>query len=151
MSVLEATVLRYGGDLASAAPLAERATEIGERFGDRDLLAMAIHTQGLILIAEGCVTEGVPLLDEAMTSVVAGEVSDYWAGAVYCNVIAACLEIADVRRAASGPRQRGRGPSRSRPSPCIRGSAGSTGPRSRASVGTGRWRRPNRCSPPSSS
>lgn len=100
MSVLEATVLRYGGDLASAGLLAQRATEIGERFGDRDLLALAIHTQGLILIAQGCVTEGVPLLDEAMTSVVAGEVGDYWAGAVYCNVIAACLEIADVRRAA---------------------------------------------------
>jgi ATP/maltotriose-dependent transcriptional regulator MalT len=100
MSILEATVLRYGGDLAVARPLAERATEIGERFGDRDLLAMAIHTRGLILIAEGRVTDGVPLLDEAMTSVVAGEVSDYFAGAVYCNVIAACLEIADVRRAA---------------------------------------------------
>jgi DNA-binding NarL/FixJ family response regulator len=100
LAVIEATVQRYGGDLASAAPLAARATEIGERFGDRDLLAMAIHTQGLILIAEGRVTEGVPLLDEAMTSVVAGEVSDYFAGAVYCNVIAACLEIADVRRAA---------------------------------------------------
>ena len=99
-SVMEATVLRYAGDLASAAPLAERAAEIGARFGDRDLLAMAIHTQGLILIAEGRATDGVPLLDEAMTSVVAGEVSDYFAGAVYCNVIAACLEIADVRRAA---------------------------------------------------
>jgi len=100
MAILEATVLRYGGDLVSAAPLAARATEIGERFVDRDLLAMAIHTQGLILIAQGRVTEGVPLLDEAMTAVVAGEVSDYYAGAVYCNVIAACLEIADVRRAA---------------------------------------------------
>jgi ATP/maltotriose-dependent transcriptional regulator MalT len=100
MAVLEATVLRYGGDLASAGPLAERAAEIGQRFGDRDLLAMAIHTQGLILIAQGRITEGVPLLDEAMTSVVAGEVGDYFAGAVYCNVIAACLEIADVRRAA---------------------------------------------------
>jgi ATP/maltotriose-dependent transcriptional regulator MalT len=100
MAVLEATVSRFAGDLATAGPLAEHATEIGERFGDRDLLAMAIHTQGLILIAEGRVTEGVPLLDEAMTSVVAGEVGDYYAGAVYCNVIAACLEIADVRRAA---------------------------------------------------
>src|SRR5262245_19032446 len=100
MAVLEATVLRFSGDLASAQPLAERATQIGARFGDRDLLAMSIHTHGLILIALSRVTEGVPLLNDAMTSVVAGEVSDYYAGAVFCNVIAACLEIADVRRAA---------------------------------------------------
>ena len=31
----------------------ERATEIAQRFGDRDLLGMAIHTQGLILIDLG--------------------------------------------------------------------------------------------------
>ena len=100
MAMVEAIVLRFSGDPASGEPLAERATEIAQRFGDRDLLAMAIHTHGLILIAEGRVSEGVPLLDEAMTAVVAGEVSDYYAGAVYCNVIGACLEIADVRRAA---------------------------------------------------
>ena len=97
---LEATVLLYTGDPVSAPPLVARAIEIGRRFGDRDLLAMAIHTQGLILIAQGGSAEGVALLDEAMTSVVAGEVSDYFTGAIYCNVIGACLEIADVRRAA---------------------------------------------------
>jgi ATP/maltotriose-dependent transcriptional regulator MalT len=97
---LEATILLYTGDPVSALPLVARAIEIGRRFGDRDLLAMAIHTQGLILIAQGGSAEGVALLDEAMTSVVAGEVSDYFTGAIYCNVIGACLEIADVRRAA---------------------------------------------------
>ncbi len=60
---------------------------------------MAIHTQGLILIDLGRVAEGVALLDEAMTSVVAGELSDYFTGAIYCNVMGACLELADVRRA----------------------------------------------------
>jgi DNA-binding CsgD family transcriptional regulator len=60
---------------------------------------MAIHTQGLILIEEGRVSEGVALLDEAMTSVVAGELSDFFTGAIYCSVIGACLELADVRRA----------------------------------------------------
>ncbi|HET7928391.1 MAG TPA: LuxR C-terminal-related transcriptional regulator [Actinomycetota bacterium] len=97
---LEATVLLFTGDPVSAVPLVTRAIEIGRRFGDRDLLGMAIHTQGLILIAQGGSAEGVALLDEAMTSVVAGEVSDYFTGAIYCNVIGACLEIADVRRAA---------------------------------------------------
>jgi hypothetical protein len=67
---------------------------------------MAIHTQGLILISQGRVAEGVSLLDEAMTSVVAGELSDFFTGAVYCGVIGACLEIADVRRAKTGARRR---------------------------------------------
>jgi len=98
-SLLEATVLRFSGDPDAALPLTVRAIEIAQRFGDRDLLGMAIHTQGLILLDQGRVAEGVALLDEAMTSVVAGELGDYYTGAIYCNVIGACLEIADVRRA----------------------------------------------------
>jgi DNA-binding CsgD family transcriptional regulator len=98
-AILEATILRYTGDPVSALPLVARAIEIGRRFGDRDLLGMAIHTQGLILIVQGRVAEGVALLDEAMTSVVAGELSDYFTGAIYCNVIGTCLDLADVRRA----------------------------------------------------
>ena len=98
-ALLEANVLRFTGDPETALPLVARATEIAQRFGDRDLLGMAIHTQGLILVEQGHVAEGVALLDEAMTSVVAGELSDYFTGVIYCNVIGACLEIADVRRA----------------------------------------------------
>jgi ATP/maltotriose-dependent transcriptional regulator MalT len=98
-ALLEGTVLLFSGDPEMALPLAERATEIAQRFGDRELLGMAIHTQGLILIEQGHVSEGVALLDEAMTSVVAGELSDFFTGAIYCSVIGACLELADVRRA----------------------------------------------------
>jgi tetratricopeptide (TPR) repeat protein len=98
-ALLEASVQYFTGDHTQALPIAERAAETGQRFGDRDLLGMAIHMQGLILISQGRITEGVALLDEAMTSVVAGEVSDYFTGAIFCNVIGACLEIADVRRA----------------------------------------------------
>jgi ATP/maltotriose-dependent transcriptional regulator MalT len=98
-ALLEGTVLLFSGNPETALPLAERATEIAQRFGDRELLGMAIHTQGLILIEQGHVSEGVALLDEAMTSVVAGELSDFFTGAIYCSVIGACLELADVRRA----------------------------------------------------
>jgi DNA-binding CsgD family transcriptional regulator len=38
------------------------------------------------------------LLDEAMTSVVAGELGTFFTGVVYCAVIAACLEVSDVGR-----------------------------------------------------
>jgi ATP/maltotriose-dependent transcriptional regulator MalT len=99
LAVVEATVARFRGALDEASELATRATEIGHRFRDPDILALAIHTNGLIAIAQGREPEGVALLDEAMTAVVAGELSSYFTGVVYCNVIAACLELADVRRA----------------------------------------------------
>jgi ATP/maltotriose-dependent transcriptional regulator MalT len=99
LAVVEATVARFGGDLDRAHQLATRATEIGRRFRHPDVLALAVHTNGLILISQGRETEGVAMLDEAMTAVVAGELSSYFTGVVYCNVIEACLELADVRRA----------------------------------------------------
>ncbi len=97
--IVEATVARYSGDLARAQELVERAVELGRRFRDPDLMAMAIHTQGILLILVGDVDGGLPLLDEAMTSVVSGQLSPFFTGIIYCNVIGTCLEIADVRRA----------------------------------------------------
>ena len=60
---------------------------------------MAIHTQGLLAIAAGRIDEGVGLLDEAMASVLAGNLTPFFTGLIYCNVIGACLELADVGRA----------------------------------------------------
>jgi ATP/maltotriose-dependent transcriptional regulator MalT len=97
--MVDATIARYQGDLERAITLADHAAELGERYGDPDLLAMAIHTQGLIAIAAGRIDEGVGLLDEAMASVLAGNVTPFFTGLIYCNVIGACLELADVSRA----------------------------------------------------
>lgn len=96
---LEATIARFGGELDRSIELARRATELGQRLGHRDVIAMAIHTEGLALIARGSVAEGVELLDEAMTSVLAGELSPFFTGVVYCDVIEACLQLGDVGRA----------------------------------------------------
>jgi DNA-binding CsgD family transcriptional regulator len=97
--VIESTVARFGGDVDGAIALAARATDISGRVREPNLAAMATHTLGLALLAAGRVSEGIPMLDEAMTSAIAGELDDYFAGVVYCNVIDACLQIADVRRA----------------------------------------------------
>ena len=97
--MVDATVARYQGDLDRAITLADRAAELGDRYGDPDLLAMAIHTQGLLAIAAGRIDEGVGLLDEAMASVLAGNLTPFFTGLIYCNVIGACLELADVGRA----------------------------------------------------
>jgi DNA-binding CsgD family transcriptional regulator len=99
LAVVEATIARYSGRLEDARPLAARGTEIGARVRDRDLWALGIHTQGLIEIAAGDVERGIALLDEAMTAVLSGELSPYFTGIVYCNVIGACLGVGDVGRA----------------------------------------------------
>jgi len=87
------------GDLDGAAATAAAAVEIGERFGDRDLFALAIHQQGTVVTKAGRIAEGLRLLDEAMVAVIAGECSPVVAGIVYCGVILACEEVYEVRRA----------------------------------------------------
>ncbi|HET9674782.1 MAG TPA: LuxR C-terminal-related transcriptional regulator [Gaiellaceae bacterium] len=87
------------GDVAASAETFRRAAEIAERFGDRDLFALAVHRRGLWLLRLGKVDEGLALLDESMVSVTAGEVSPFVTGMVYCGVIAGCQEIYEVRRA----------------------------------------------------
>jgi ATP/maltotriose-dependent transcriptional regulator MalT len=99
VACVEANVARFSGELDQALALAEHATELGQRFGDRDLIAMGIHVQGTVLIAAGRVPEGLALLDEAMTSVVAGELTTRFTGVIYCNVLGACLELGDLGRA----------------------------------------------------
>jgi DNA-binding CsgD family transcriptional regulator len=87
------------GDPEAACAAAAEAAEIGQRFGDADLLALAVHEQGHALVRQGRVEEGMSLLDETMVAVTAGELSPIVTGLVYCNVIAFCQEVYEVRRA----------------------------------------------------
>jgi DNA-binding CsgD family transcriptional regulator len=87
------------GDLDAASATAADATEIAVRFGDSDLLALAGHEQGHALISQGRPEEGLRLLDEAMVSAAAGELSPIVTGLVYCSVIAHCHDLYELRRA----------------------------------------------------
>jgi len=87
------------GDFEGAAATAGAAAEFGERFGDADLFALAVHMQGGVLVKCGRVEEGLALLDEAMVTAIAGELSPIVTGIVYCGVILACEEIYELRRA----------------------------------------------------
>jgi DNA-binding CsgD family transcriptional regulator len=89
----------FGGDAAGAYEMFCQAAEIGDRFRDRDLIALARHSRGRVLIRIGEVQDGVRLLDEAMIAVDAGDVSPLVVGDVYCSVIEGCLEVYDLRRA----------------------------------------------------
>ena len=88
-----------GGEFAAAAAVAGEAVALGERFGDRDLFAVAVQAQGYMLLKSGQVREGLALLDEGMVAVTAEELSPIVTGIVYCGVILACQEVFEVRRA----------------------------------------------------
>jgi DNA-binding CsgD family transcriptional regulator len=87
------------GDPTAAHATFSQAADIARRFGDRDLASVACHGRGRALIRLGRIAEGAALLDEAMASVVAGEVTALVAGDVYCSVLEGCQEIFDLRRA----------------------------------------------------
>jgi DNA-binding CsgD family transcriptional regulator len=87
------------GDPSAAHAMFGQAADIARRFADRDLASVACHGRGRALIRLGRIAEGVALLDEAMASVMAGEVTSLVAGDVYCSVLEGCQEILDLRRA----------------------------------------------------
>jgi DNA-binding CsgD family transcriptional regulator/tetratricopeptide (TPR) repeat protein len=88
-----------GGDFAQAAAVAREAAAIGERFGDRDLFALALHAEGHMLVKVGRVRDGLALLDESMVVATTQELSPFVVGIVYCGVILACSEAFEVARA----------------------------------------------------
>jgi DNA-binding CsgD family transcriptional regulator len=87
------------GEIQAAAAAFIRAGQIGKRFGDKDLMTMALNGHGRALIRGGEHVKGNKFLDEAMVAVIAGEVSPIVAGGMYCSVLEACRETHDVRRA----------------------------------------------------
>jgi class 3 adenylate cyclase len=89
-----------GGDLAEARADLERAYELGQRFGDRDMEAMALVGKGKALVQTGDVEPGLVLLDEATAAAMGGELQPFAAGFVYCCTIDSCQQLGDYRRAA---------------------------------------------------
>jgi DNA-binding CsgD family transcriptional regulator len=87
------------GDLEPLAAIAAEVASVGERFGDPDLFSMGSFMHGNALIGLGRLAEGLALLDLAMVTVLAGEVSPVGSGLVYCAVILGCEEAHDLRRA----------------------------------------------------
>ena len=89
----------FADDPARALEGFVAAGEVAKRYGDRDLAALAGMGQGQALISLGAWDRAMPVLDEAMVAVTAGEVSPIVAGGVLCGAIDACQRVLDVRRA----------------------------------------------------
>ena len=99
VAVAEAGWAHTEGDLAAALGHAARAAALGGDVGDRNLTALARETHGRILVALGRVPEGLRLLDDAMVSVVGGELDPLFTGWIFCEVLSVCRDLADMRRA----------------------------------------------------
>ena len=91
--------LEGAGDFVQAASIAREAGAIGERFGDHDLVAMALFAEGHMLVKAGRVREGLGLLDESMVVVTTQKLWPFVVGIVYCGVILACSDAFEVARA----------------------------------------------------
>ena len=89
-----------GGDPGAVVATARRVRDIGRRHADPNLVAAGDLFEGRALVKQGRMAEGMALLDEAMLAVLSGELRPEWAGNIYCHLMAAFHELADVRRAA---------------------------------------------------
>jgi len=99
LRMAEAELHLHQGPLEEAVDGAAQAIQMARDHGDADLAAVAMQIQGRALVAQGRIHEGLALLDEAMTCVLAGELAPLFTGWVYCSVILACKDLADLRRA----------------------------------------------------
>jgi ATP/maltotriose-dependent transcriptional regulator MalT len=86
-------------DLDEAIEMSRRVQEIGRRHGDEALIAAGVLAEGRALLKLGRVDDGLALLDEAMLAALSDELPPDWTGNIYCNLIAACHELGDLRRA----------------------------------------------------
>ena len=95
----EAFLKVRANDPVEAGSLFAQAADVGARFKDRDVLALARHGQGRVLLFQNRTAEGFAILDEVMVSVTCGEVDPIIAGVVYCSVLSVCHDLFDLRRA----------------------------------------------------
>jgi ATP/maltotriose-dependent transcriptional regulator MalT len=93
------TAALMGVDLDAAVASAQRMQDLGRRFGDDTLVALGVFFEGRARIKQARVDEGLALLDEAMLAATTDHLKPMWTGAIYCGLLDACHELADLRRA----------------------------------------------------
>jgi DNA-binding NarL/FixJ family response regulator len=88
----------FAGEPAGAIDAARRVHDLGRRFDDPNLVAAGLNGEGRALLKMGQVVDGFALIDESMVNVLDGRTTPFFAGNLYCLTIAACHEVADMRR-----------------------------------------------------
>jgi LuxR family maltose regulon positive regulatory protein len=87
-------------DTGEARRLAQEGVCLARTLGSVDLEMTGLALEGLALVAEGEIDEGMRLLDEATAAAVGGELTNLDAiGWTCCRLIAACERVGDYERA----------------------------------------------------
>ncbi|MFD3404999.1 LuxR C-terminal-related transcriptional regulator [Kribbella sp. NPDC058693] len=106
LRVFEAHAALGRHDTGRARELAVQAQELGRRHRAVDLEMFSLATEGLALVEEGAVEQGMRCLDEATAAALAGEYENLAPAAwTCCRLISACEEIRDYERGAQWCRQ----------------------------------------------
>jgi DNA-binding winged helix-turn-helix (wHTH) protein len=88
------------GELELALDYAQTTLGLGRQLEDPDLEVLGLLYTGHALLSLGDVEAGIASQDEAAAAVLAGEVSPWIGGLIYCGVIWACRNRGDWDRAA---------------------------------------------------
>lgn len=96
---LSSRVALFEGQLDECRAQARVAMTIAERIGDPDLHCLGLVYHGHMQIAQGEVRRGLASHDEAGAAAMAGRVSPWVSGIVFCSVIWAYLHLGDHHRA----------------------------------------------------
>lgn len=92
--------LIFQNDLAVARKRIAEAAELASSLGLSDLAILSVALEGMLLVGEGRIKDGMHRLDEAVTAAVAGEVADLnAAGQACCYLLTACERVRDYDRA----------------------------------------------------
>lgn len=88
-------------DVAAAREQLDRGLTLARSLDLEEYCVVGLGLEGLLLVAEGRVGDGMARLDEATTAAVAGELSDPDAmGNTCCYALRACEQVQDFERAA---------------------------------------------------
>ncbi|MBE2212419.1 MAG: winged helix-turn-helix domain-containing protein [Opitutaceae bacterium] len=96
---LNARVALMEGDLTACLDLAKAAEGVARRLEDPDIEALSLVYRAHIELATGDIRAGLVHLDESGAAVLAGAVSPWVCGYIFCSVIWAYLDRGDTHRA----------------------------------------------------
>jgi ATP/maltotriose-dependent transcriptional regulator MalT len=100
LAALQGAMALEEGDTAAARRLGSQARDLGRAWKLTDLEMVGVATEGLALVSEGAVEQGMRCLDEATAAALGGEYEELqpvcW---TCCNLIYACERVRDFDRA----------------------------------------------------